>query len=144
VKDKIFSFLAKHPIWVILVCIAFVVVSASGVQNLSFKSDYQVFFGDDNPQLVAFEAMQKTYDKSDNVSFVVVPKSGKVFTQEHLTALQSLTKLSWQVPYSSRVDSLTNYQYSYANEDEMIVDDLVGDTESLTALELNKITCIGQ
>jgi len=142
VKDKIFSFLAKHPIWVILVCIAFVVVSASGVQNLSFKSDYQVFFGDDNPQLMAFEAMQKTYDKSDNVSFVVVPKSGKVFTQEHLSALQSLTKLSWQVPYSSRVDSLTNYQYSYANEDEMIVDDLVGDTASLTAVELNKIKSI--
>jgi len=139
VKDKIFSFLAKHPIWVILVCIAFVVVNASAVQNLSFKSDYQVFFGDDNPQLVAFEAMQKTYDKSDNVSFVVVPKNGKVFTKEHLTALQSLTKRSWQVPYSSRVDSLTNYQYSYANEDEMIVDDLVGDTERLSTLELNKI-----
>jgi len=138
-RDKLYGFVGKHPIWVILVCIAFAFVAASGAQKLVFKNDYRVFFSEENPQLTAFESMQKVYNKSDNVSFVVVPKNGDVFTAEHLAALKSLTKQSWQVPYSTRVDSVTNFQYTYAEDDDMIVEDLVMKTENLTQSDLDKI-----
>jgi predicted RND superfamily exporter protein len=138
-KDKLFGFFEKHPIWVILVSLSIAFFAASGAQNLVFKSDYRVFFGEDNPQLVAYESMQKVYSKSDNVSFVVVPKDGNVFTVEHLEALKTLTKKSWQVPYSTRVDSVTNFQHTYAEEDDMIVEDLVMNTSQLTANDLDKI-----
>lgn len=138
-RDKLYGFVGKHPIWVILVCITFAFVAASGAQKLVFKNDYRVFFSEENPQLTAFESMQKVYNKSDNVSFVVVPKNGDVFTSEHLAALKSLTKQSWQVPYSTRVDSVTNFQYTYAEEDDMIVEDLVMKTKDLTQSDLDKI-----
>ena len=83
--------------------------------------------------------MQNTYAKSDNVSFVVVPKDGNIFTAKHLAAIKTLTKASWQVPYSTRVDSVTNFQYSYAEEDDMIVEDLVMSTANLSNDKLNKI-----
>jgi hypothetical protein len=110
-----------------------------GAQKLVFKNDYRVFFSEENPQLTAFEAMQNTYAKSDNVSFVVVPKDGNVFTAKHLAAIKTLTKASWQVPYSTRVDSVTNFQYSYAEEDDMIVEDLVMSTANLSNGKLNNI-----
>jgi len=138
-KEKIFGFVGKHPVWVILVGLTFAIIAASGAQNLVFKSDYRVFFGDDNPQLVAYESMQKIYNKSDNVSFVVVPKDDNVFTAEHLQSLVELTKAGWQVPYSNRVDSVTNFQYTFAEEDDMIVEDLVMDTKNLSATDLAKI-----
>ena len=138
-RDKIFSFTAKHPIWVILVCLTFAVISATGAQKLVFKADYEVFFGKDNPTLLAFEAMQNIYDKSDNVSFIVVPKDKKVFSAKHLAALKSLTKQSWQIPHSTRVDSVTNFQHTYALEDDMIVDDLVMDPSSLSSAQLSKL-----
>jgi len=138
-RDKLYSFVGKNPFWVILVCIAFTVLAGMGAQKLEFKNDYRVFFSEENPQLTAFESMQKIYAKSDNVSFVVVPKDGNVFTQQHLTALKQLTKASWQVPYSTRVDSVTNFQYTYAEEDDMIVEDLVMSTKDLTHDKLEKI-----
>ncbi len=138
-RDKVFGFMGRHPLWVILVSLVFVFVAASGAQKLTFKSDYRVFFGEDNPQLVAYESMQNIYSKSDNVSFVVVPANGDVFTAEHLQALKELTKEGWQVPYSTRVDSVTNFQYTFAEEDDMIVEDLVMDTRNLSAADLNKI-----
>ena len=138
-RDKLYGFVGKHPIWVILVCITFAFVAASGAQKLVFKNDYRVFFSEENPQLTAFESMQKVYNKSDNVSFVVVPKGGDVFTTEHLSALKSLTKQSWQVPYSTRVDSVTNFQYTYAEEDDMIVEDLVMSPSKLKQNDLDKI-----
>lgn len=141
-KDKLFGFVGKHPIWVILVSLSLALFAASGAQNLVFKSDYRVFFGDDNPQLVAYESMQNVYSKTDNVSFVVVPKDGNVFTTEHLQALKELTKQSWQIPFSTRVDSVTNFQYTYAVEDDMIVEDLVMNTSNLTSADLDKVKSI--
>lgn len=142
VRDKLFGFMAKYPIWVVLASISFAVIATAGAQKLVFKSDYRVFFGEENPQLVAYESMQNIYNKSDNVSFVVVPKDGNVFTAEHLQALKELTKESWQVPYSTRVDSVTNFQYSYAEEDDMIVEDLVGNTNNLSDDDLRKIKMV--
>lgn len=141
-KDKLYSLIGKHPIWVILVCITFVMIAGMGAQKLEFKNDYRVFFSEENPQLTAFESMQKVYSKSDNVSFVVAPKDGNVFTADHLAALKALTKASWQVPYSSRVDSITNFQHTFAEEDDMIVEDLVMSTKNLTAEKLSNIKSI--
>jgi len=138
-RDKLFGFTGRHPLWVIFVGLFFVFIAASGAQNLVFKSDYRVFFGEDNPQLVAYESMQNIYNKSDNVSFVVVPSQNDVFTVEHLQALQNLTEQGWQVPYSSRVDSITNFQYTFAEEDDMIVEDLVMDAGSLSSADLARI-----
>lgn len=138
-RDKLYNFVGKNPVWIILVCIVFSLLAGLGAQKLVFKNDYRVFFSEENPQLTAFEAMQNTYAKSDNVSFVVVPKDGNVFTAKHLAAIKTLTKASWQVPYSTRVDSVTNFQYSYAEEDDMIVEDLVMSTTNLSNDKLNKI-----
>ena len=51
-KNKLFGFMGKHPVWVILVTLSFAIIAASGAQKLTFKNDYRVFFGDDNPQLL--------------------------------------------------------------------------------------------
>jgi len=141
-KNTFFDFINKHPIWVIAVSIVFAFVAAAGAQKLVFKSDYRVFFGQENPELMAFDSMQNIYNKIDNVAFVVAPQNKNVFTAEHLEALKKLTKESWQVPYSTRVDSVTNFQYTYAEEDDMIVENLVQGTKHLTNADLDKIKSI--
>jgi len=138
-KNKLYGLINEHPFRVIIMCLIFVVLAAGGAQNLVFKNDYRIYFGEDNPQRTAFESMQKVYSKSDNISFVVVPKGKDVFTRAHLEALTSLTKQSWQIPYSTRVDSITNFQYSYAEEDDLIVTDLVTDPENLSQADLERI-----
>ena len=60
---------------VILVTIALAATAGYGAKNLAFKNDYRVFFSEDNPQLLAFEEIQNTYTKNDNIMFVITPKS---------------------------------------------------------------------
>ena len=141
-KDKLFDFIGKYPFGVILLTLLITLAAGAGVKNIVFKADYRVFFGEDNPQLVAYDKMQNVYNKSDNVSFIVVPKDGNVFSKKHLAAIKTLTKQSWQIPYSTRVDSVTNFQYTHAEDDDMIVEDLVMDTANLTAAALEKIKTI--
>ncbi|MGE0485457.1 MAG: RND family transporter [Gammaproteobacteria bacterium] len=116
---------------VILVSLALVAALTGGVGRLYFDSSYRVFFSKDNPQLMAFETLERTYTKNDNVLFVLEPASGDVFTRETLAAVEELTTAAWQVPYSNRVDSITNFQYTEAEEDDLIVRDMVKDALSL-------------
>ncbi len=108
----------------------------SGGKHLEFSNNYRVFFSDENPELKAFENLQATYTKNDNFLFVIEPPGGEVFTQESLEAIKQLTEEAWQIPYTIRVDSLSNFQHTYGIDDDLIVEDLVLDTESLTAREL--------
>ncbi|MBF0621148.1 MAG: MMPL family transporter [Magnetococcales bacterium] len=126
--------------WFVIVSTLFLVVAAGfGAKNLKFDSDYRIFFSADNPHLMAFEELQDTYTKTDNVLFVLEPKAGTVFSKETLAMVKELTKASWQLPYSIRVDSLTNFQHTEAEEDDLVVADLVEDAGALTQNQLNKI-----
>ncbi|WP_293265739.1 MMPL family transporter [Neptunomonas sp.] len=141
-KERVFDVALKHPIWVLLISIILVVASAAGAKNLVFKSDYRVFFSEENPQLTSFEDMQKIYSKSDNVAFIITPKEGSVFTPERLAGIYELTLQSWQVPFSTRVDSITNFQYTTAEEDDLIVEDLVLDPTVLTPEDMPKLQAL--
>jgi predicted RND superfamily exporter protein len=124
---------------VLLLCLASVALLASGGKFLTFTNDYRVFFSEGNPYLEAFENLQDTYTKNDNVLIMLAPRSGNVFTPEVLTALVDLTDRAWQTPYSTRVDSLSNFQHTYAEEDDLVVIDLVEEPEALTEADLNYI-----
>ena len=59
---------------VVLVSLLIVLAVGSGARHITFGNDYRMFFSEDNPQLQAFEALQDTYTKNDNVPFVIAPK----------------------------------------------------------------------
>jgi predicted RND superfamily exporter protein len=121
----------RYPWITILVVVAIAVAASYGGKNLYFRGDYKVFFDQDFPQLVAHEEMQRIFNKNDNVSIIVVPKEGTVFTEPMMAQLKELTDEAWQTPFSSRVDSVTNYQYTWAEEDDLVVEDLILDLESI-------------
>ncbi|MFM2589624.1 efflux RND transporter permease subunit [Vibrio sp. TBV020] len=125
--------------WVLLITISMVIAATIGGKNLYFRGDYNIFFDGENTQLRAFDEIQTTFAKSDNLSIVIAPKSGNVFEPETLTLIQQLTQDAWQVPYSSRVDSLANYQNTEATEDDLIVEDLLLDEYVLTPERIAKV-----
>ena len=134
------QFVVKRRLYVILASIFLVFAISSGMKNLAFDTNYRVFFSKENPQLKAFDELQNTYTKTDNITFVLKPKSGDAFSREVLSAVSELTEESWKLPYSSRVDSISNYQHTYAEGDDLTVIDLVeGDPYDLTDGEINYI-----
>lgn len=113
-----------------------------GAKNLYFRGDYNIFFDGSNAQLQAFDEIQTTFAKTDNIALVLAPKSGDVFDQRTLTQIQEMTEQAWQVPYSSRVDSLANYQHTEAVDDDLLVEDLLYQSYPLTAERIAKVRTI--
>ena len=141
-RERIYNFALNKPWTVLLISIILVFGTAFGAKNLVFKGDYKVFFSEENPQLTAFESIQDIYSKSDNVAFILEPKNGDIFTKDNLTAVYWLTTESWQVPYSTRVDSISNFQHTIAEEDDLIVEDLVLDPDTLTDADMPRLKAI--
>ena len=110
---------------VILFSLVLAVAAGSGAKNLEFSTNYRVFFSDANPELQAFEELQNTYTKNDNFFFVFEPNESGAFSPQTLDAVEVLTEEAWKIPYAIRVDSISNFQHTYAIEDDLIVEDLV-------------------
>ena len=127
------EFAIKHRRSVIVSCVVIVLIIASGARFLKPASDYRVFFRADNPQLLAYESLRTHYTNSDNILLAISPADNDVFTRDYLDTIARLTEEAWKLPYVVRVDSLTNYQYSHASEDTLIIEDLYSPDESTDA-----------
>jgi len=123
----------RHPWIIILMVVAIVAAVSYGGKNLYFRADYKVFFDKDFPQLVAHEEMQRLFNNNDNAALIIVPKEGTVFTEPMMTLIKELTDEAWQTPFSSRVNSLTNYQHTRAEDDDLIVEDLILEVDTINA-----------
>lgn len=124
----------------LLIAAALMTVLASlGVQGLTFSMEYRDFFNHSDARVLAFDALQRSYARADNILLVIAPESGRVFTRETLQAVEWMTQKAWRLPYATRVDSLTNYQRSTATADQVNVGELAGNPAALSDEQLDEI-----
>ena len=137
------SFVNKRGAWtVFLLMTMLLLISASGVQYLSFTTDFRSYFSAENPQLRAFEKLEADFNKQDTLVFLVEmdDEVSSVLNPRGLNFLKELTRNAWQIPYARRVDSLINYQRIESTEDELIVEDLVGFDTEITKRNISQLS----
>ena len=119
------EWVVRHAMLVLVLCLVVALVASAGIVRLTNNPDNRVFFDENNPQLQALETLENTYTKADNIFVAMAPESGTIANPEFLTAITEITEAAWLVPYSSRVDSLSNFQNTRADGDDLLVTDLV-------------------
>lgn len=120
----------EKPKTVLLLFILACIITGTGAGKLYFRSDYKVFFEDNDPQKLAYEEMQNVFSKSENVTFLILPKNENVYQSDTFELIHGLTEDAWQIPLSIRVESLSNYPYTYADEEGMVVTDLIDEGQT--------------
>lgn len=144
--DKMASRLAQQLIrfrwWVIAATVILVGIAAAGGRFLEFSNNYRVFFGEENPELLAFEKFQATYTKNDNILIVIQPADKRVFKARVTEAIEAVTREAWNIPYAIRVDSISNFQHSWADGDDLTVEDLLRDSGRLNQVQLSRKAAI--
>lgn len=133
------GFLLRNRWLAILFSLLVVVASGWGGQFLTLSADSEVFFAEDDPQLAAYDAVRNTYTSDDNVYFVFVPADGNVFTPDNLAVVEHITEAAWQMPYALRVDSLSNFQHTEAQGDDLAVAPLVEDGADMTPSQVQRV-----
>lgn len=136
------QWVVKYRFLSLLIALAMFFVAASGIKNLVFTSSYKVFFSEDNQFRASYESMQKVYSNGDSALIVLEPKDRNVFSNDFLVAVEELTKDAWQVPSAYRVDSITNFQHTWAYEDGLEINSLIPDAKTISAQELARAKAV--
>jgi predicted RND superfamily exporter protein len=131
----------RHRWWVLALGVLAAVTAGVGMRNLGLATDYRTYFSDDNPDLRAYNRVEDIYTRNDNVLFVVKPETGDVFTARTLEAARGLTEDAWQIPHSTRVDGISNFQHTWADGDELIVEDLLPKGE-ITPAAIDRVRAV--
>ena len=133
------DFILRRRWFVVAFAAALMLAVALGARFIGVTNDYRSLFDDDNPQLAALDGFESTYGASNAALIAIAPREGSVFTGEVLGAIQELTEAGWRAPHSTRVNSLTNYFHSEGREDELIVEPLVDNAETLDDADLARV-----
>lgn len=110
--------------WTFVIWLLVIVFCCAGLLRLSFSYDYRSFFDAANPELTSFDAIEKQFSPTDSVNFVLHSADGDMFDANAMETLDWLTDRVLSIPYASRSQSPANYQYSYAQDDDLIVEPL--------------------
>lgn len=103
---------------------AVVTVACLGLLRLSFSYDYRSFFDTANPELQAFNKIENEFAPTDSVNFVLYSADGSMLAPSAAETLDWLTSRSLDIPYAMRSQSAANYQFSYAQADDLVVEPL--------------------
>lgn len=136
--SRLAHFLVRHDIASFVVGLLLLIASGVGLQWLGFSSDNRDFFGANNPDIQAVEALEDIYAQSDTLLFAVVG-DGNLCTPETLTQLRAFTLEAWLLPDVLRVDSIANFNHSYSDADDIIVEALVPEDGDLTDRDAQRV-----
>ena len=137
--DAYARFVLRFRWAVLLLASLLVLAAAAGLPRLQLSADLEVFFPADDPQLAAFDQIRNTYSRDDNLFLVLVPRGPTVFTAPNLAILEELTAAAWQIPYATRVDSISNFQHTEAAGDDLRVRPLVEGGAELSAEQIARV-----
>ena len=114
----------NHPWLTLLLVLILFGGFGLNIRHIQPSVSYQDMLGKDHPKLIDYELIQREYTRDDNLLVLIEAKDGNAFDSGTLSAIAELTEKLWKTPYSIRVDSVTNFQHSYAEGDDLIVGDL--------------------
>lgn len=138
IVDVAAGYIVKNRFVLALICVVLFAVVAVGFKNFGLAADYKSFFDKDNPQMLAFEAMQASYSKNDSILLVIAPEDGEVFQRKYLEMIEKLTERAWHTPYAKRVDSLANFQHTSVEGDDLDVQYLFEDASDMSDEEIKR------
>lgn len=135
-KEKIINFIVKFR-WaiVILVPILSVLTFMSSMHKAGFETDWKIWFDEDSEIIKNYDHFKDSFG-NDDMALVVIRNKKGIFNPAQIKNIQKITNLLWKTKKIARVDSITNFQHVYVNEedkDEIIVQDLIPSDEKLSS-----------
>ena len=134
--ERYTTLLISHRFKSILLLSILILFISSGMRFLETPSGYRGFVENEFTHYKNITNLEEKYGNIDVLTYVIKPNNGNIFQRNVLNLIHELTEISWQTPYSSRVSSITNHQYTTVDGDDISITDFVDDIDSM---DQNKI-----
>ena len=137
--EKYTELLISNKFKVLIATLLLILLATFGASFLEQPSGYRGFVENGQSNYEEILNLEEKYGMIDTLSYVIRPNEGDIFQKEALELIHELTEISWQTPYSSRVNSLTNHQYTTVDGDDINIDDFINNVENLENSDLIRL-----
>ncbi|OUR96742.1 hypothetical protein A9Q84_10400 [Halobacteriovorax marinus] len=118
------NYLINNPWKNIFIGILVTLALAPGLTKLKSDFTYRIWFRDSEPLIKTYDNFQAKFGNDDLVNIIIHSPDG-VFDQESIALIREFTENMWLIPDVISVDSITNYQWTYAEEDDITIEDFI-------------------
>ena len=97
--DRFVNFVVDKP-WIAMLCgLLLVMALAPGGQHIRADFSYRVWFGDEDPLIVEFDAFERRFGNDESTMVVMHSPSG-IFDEESAKLLVDLTSRMWTMRFA--------------------------------------------
>jgi predicted RND superfamily exporter protein len=114
----------SNPWTNLLLAVLIVLALAPGLTKLKADFSYRIWFRESEPLLRLYDDFQAKFGNDDLVNIIIHSPDG-IFDKQSIKVVQELTEGLWLVPDVISVDSITNYQWTEADEDDITIEDFI-------------------
>jgi len=128
VKNTVVNAIFNNPKKTLLGFLVLTLINIPGLLLVKPNFTYKAWYSDNDPQVQIFQDFEKVFGNDDNIIVGIKHKDG-ILTKKSLTLIQELTDTIWKTKEVVRVDSLTNYQFIQAIDDDIVIEELISDSD---------------
>ena len=139
-QSKLANTIVNRRLALFVLSLIILVVSSLGMPKLGFDPSIRALFQKDESKYAALEAIETKYLPNDDLALYVHSEGGLI-NSEMLNLIETLTGKAEQLPYSYRVNSVTNYQHTYAEGDTLNVK-AVWESATSQSSDINRVSDI--
>ena len=130
-SGKIYDIIIKYKYLFLVFSLLLNIGTFTGINKLSLAIGPEVWFPKNSDILNELDEFARLFGNDESVVIAVHSKNG-IFTPEAIKVVDEVTENLWQVQDILRVESLINYNHSYTEDDEIIIEPLFSETKNLT------------
>ncbi|MDM5271390.1 MMPL family transporter [Sulfurovum sp. zt1-1] len=120
------NFLDKYK-YILIVLITIVVgIFSLFLKDLSFEGSYRIWFDKDSKIIKNYDLFRTTFSGDDTFIVAFKDQNG-IFNPKAVQIILELTQEFKKIDGVQKVDSLTNYQYISAIDDDLMIEDFIYD-----------------
>ncbi|MEO0813770.1 MAG: MMPL family transporter, partial [Myxococcota bacterium] len=102
----------------------------AGASSIKANFTHTAFFWESDPLLQRFNQFERQFGNDDTVIVVVQSPSG-IFDVESAELMRTMTEQMWLIPDVIQVESIANFSWVHAEEDDIVVEPLLPDVGPL-------------
>tara|TARA_R110002072_G_scaffold534_8_gene4294 strand:+ start:45699 stop:48002 length:2304 start_codon:yes stop_codon:yes gene_type:complete len=133
IVSRFVDFVIMKPKLSLLLSFIIIFAFLPGLGSFQEKYDVRIWFRDSDPLIQRLDEFEKKFGNDESLIVALKNEDG-IFNPKSLSLIYNLTEELWQIPQVLRVETLANYNYSYAEDDDIIIEPFI-DSDKLSIEE---------
>jgi predicted RND superfamily exporter protein len=130
------SIITQKPKLFVFSTLILMILLSAGLSQFATKNDVRIWFDPSDPKLDTLNFLEKTFGNDETlvIAVSVSDPADDLFSEKNIQNIQKLTEKAWLIPQVIRVESITNHNHVYAEEDDIMITPLIEEGQTSAKL----------